>query len=103
MGKRIISTSIIKNKTMRKQNKTGRRFSFNVRSTPFLVLSSLLVVGLAIAAPLVRADQFDEQISTLRQQNADAQGSLNGLQAQASSYQDAINQLQVQISAIQAA
>jgi len=74
-----------------------------LRSTPVLVLSSAVVIAATLIPPLVRADQFDDQINALRQQNASAQSSLDGLEAQASSYQDAINQLQMQISAIQSA
>jgi surface antigen len=89
---------------MHKKEKTSHKLIKRLRSTPILIVASLLTVGMAIATPLVaRADQFDDQINSLRQQNADAQGVLSGLQSQASSYQDAINQLQVQINAIQAA
>jgi surface antigen/peptidoglycan hydrolase CwlO-like protein len=91
---------------MPKQTKnTSSRTSLfrRLRTTPVLVVSSCLVVGLGIAAPMVRADQFDDQINSLRSDNSTAQSNLSNLQAQASSYQDAINQLQVQISAIQAA
>jgi surface antigen len=56
-----------------------------------------------LIAPHVRADEFDDQINALRQQNASAQSSLNALLDQASSYQDAINQLQAQINAVQSA
>src|SRR5436309_3536251 len=103
MGKRIISISINKTKTMQKQHKNSQKLFKSLRSTPFLVIASLLTVSLAVGAPLVRADQFDDQINALRAQNSDAQGSLSSLVAQASSYQDTINQLQAQISAIQQA
>lgn len=66
-----------------------------------LGVSVLIVAGLVGGVSLAHADQFDDQINALRQQNAGAQTALTGLQAQAGSYQDAINQLQAQINAIQ--
>jgi len=60
------------------------------------ILSAALVV-----VPNVRADQFDDQIAQLQQQNAGVQSSLQALQSEASSYQDAINKLQAQISDLQ--
>lgn len=75
-----------------------------------LLMSRLRLLGLTLAlaglisgAAVVHADQYDEQINALNQQNSSAQGVLNGLQAQAGSYQEAINQLQTQINAVQAA
>ena len=100
---RILGFSIHKTKTMQKQHKNSKSFLLWLRKTPVLIVLSVLTVGLGVAAPLVRADQFDVQINALQQQNADAQNTLNGLISQASSYQDAINQLQAQINAIQAA
>lgn len=86
-------------KKSKKQN-----FLIRFRSTPALVvLSCAVLIGAVIVSPFVRADEFDDQINALRQQNATAQSSLNQLVDQASSYQDAINQLQAQINAIQAA
>lgn len=67
---------------------------------PVLTIGTILSVGMT-AMPVARADQFDQQIAQLQQQNAANQGSLNGLQAQASSYQDAISKLQVQINDVQ--
>src|SRR5438270_643726 len=71
MTKRILSTSTNKTKTMYKPLKTSQKLFKTLRSTPFLVLASLLTVGLAVGAPLVRADQFDDQINTLQAQNAE--------------------------------
>lgn len=88
---------------MPKKTKNTSTLLRRLRTTPVLVISSCLVVGLGIAAPLVRADQFDDQINSLRTDNASSQSTLDSLQSQASSYQDAINQLQIQISAIQTA
>lgn len=89
---------------MRAKNKTSRRIIKRLRSTPFLIVASLLTVGMALATPLVvRADQYDDQINALRQQNAAARDVLSDLESQASSYQDVINKLQDQINTIQAA
>src|SRR5690349_3581086 len=53
----------------------------------FLLIASVVALSLSLAlSPLVKADQFDEQIKQL----------------QADSYQDAINKLQSQIDAIRA-
>lgn len=68
-----------------------------------LVMLSAVVIGAGLITPLVRADEFDDQINSLRGQNASAQSALNSLLNQASSYQDAINQLQGQINAVQSA
>ncbi len=62
---------------------------------------ALVLVGLVGAAAAVHADQYDAQINALRQQNAQAQGVLNGLSSQASSYQDTISKLQAEINAVQ--
>lgn len=65
------------------------------------VVCGLLLIGLISAAAAVHADQYDAQINALRQQNAQAQGVLNGLSSEASSYQDTINKLQTEINAVQ--
>jgi len=65
------------------------------------VICGLLLVSLISAAAAVHADQYDAQINALRQQNAQAQGVLNGLSSEASSYQDTINKLQTEINAVQ--
>jgi surface antigen/peptidoglycan hydrolase CwlO-like protein len=67
------------------------------------ILAAVALVMLIGGAAVVHADQYDEQINALRTQNANNQGALNGLVAEAGSYQDAINQLQTQINGIQAA
>ena len=66
-----------------------------------LALTAIIAVVVGGAAN-VHADQFDDQINALRDQNAQTQGVLNGLTSQASSYQDTINQLQTQINTVQA-
>lgn len=66
------------------------------------VLAVLALVGLVGGSIAAHADQYDEQINALQQQNSAARGVLNGLQNVASSYQEAINQLQTQINTVQA-
>src|SRR5665213_2995226 len=61
-----------------------------------------LAFGVAGSMAISHADQYDDQINALRNQNVNIQGVLNGLTSQASSFQDAINQLQAQISAVEA-
>jgi surface antigen len=64
-----------------------------------------LVVGVTLSASffvgaVVRADQFDEQIRALQQDNAAKKAVSSQLAAQASSYQDAVYRLSVQINSI---
>lgn len=66
-----------------------------------LLTLGVVVSGLA-ASPLVYADQFQDQINDLTQQNATKQDGLNALGSEAASYQDAINKLQGEISNLQA-
>ena len=86
---------------MPKQKLTTRLASFMVRS--MAVVCAAVVLSAGSMLPVVHADQFDQQIQALQQQNAQSQNTLNGLEAQASSYQDAINKLQIQINALQSA
>lgn len=65
----------------------------------------VLVVAVAISTSViigsgVRADQFDEQIQALQQDNAAKRQASNQLAAQASSYQDAVDRLSTQINSI---
>ena len=86
---------------MPKQKFKTRLASITMRSTA--VVASLLIVSAATMLPVVHADQFDQQIQALQQQNDQSQAAVNSLQSQASSYQDAINILQAQINAMQTA
>ncbi|HKR82134.1 MAG TPA: CHAP domain-containing protein [Candidatus Saccharimonadales bacterium] len=72
-------------------------------SVPIITVASLLVVCSAFVpgTPSVKADNFDEQINALTQQNSQSQAAVSGLQAEAASYQDAISRLQAQISGLQ--
>ena len=77
---------------------TWRRLS----GLPMLTVASVLIVGMAcVPSARAGADQYDQQIAALQQQNAGTQSSVSALQVQASTYQDAINKLQSQISQIQ--
>jgi len=68
------------------------------------LFAGILVVAVALGyGGLVLADQFDEQIKILQQQNSDNKASSNNLAAQASSYQDAIDKLDAQINGLQQA
>lgn len=66
---------------------------------------SAIVVGAVFSAnvfvgAVVRADQFDEQIRSLQQDNAAKRQASNQLAAQASSYQDEVDRLSTQINSI---
>jgi peptidoglycan hydrolase CwlO-like protein len=65
-----------------------------------LLIGTLLAAGTVIGGT-VKADQFDQQINQLEQQNAGLQVQSNNLAATASSYQQAINVLAAQINSLQ--
>ncbi len=94
----IIRTRFYKNQN-KKQSMIKKQFKTSTILRAALVL--VAVAGLAgVGAKVAYADQYDEQIKALSNQNAAAQGVVNGLQSQASSYQDAISRLQAQISGL---
>lgn len=67
-----------------------------------------IVVGTVFSASIfvggyVRADQFDEQIRALQQDNSVKREASNQLASQASSYQDAVDRLSTQINSIRQA
>lgn len=64
-------------------------------------MSVFVLVGSLVFGALVHADQFDEQIRALQQQNASSQAKSDDLAMQAQNYQQAINVLQGRISALQ--
>jgi surface antigen len=83
---------------MPKQNRVLTKIlATNARA--FVLL--LAVVGL-VGGAVVHADIYDDQINSLRGQNSNIQGLLNGLESAAGSYQQAIAQYQSQINAVQA-
>lgn len=72
----------------------------SVKLTPLLAAGAIVVS--AILAPVVSADQFDEQIKQRQAEQNQAQGQANQLGAQANDVQGQINELQNQIASIQA-
>lgn len=65
------------------------------------VVVLILVLTFAVTIkPHVQADQFDDQIRQLNQQNAENKKNVATLQLQANSYQEAISQLQAQIDTL---
>jgi surface antigen len=87
-------------KTMKLKNKKQNTLVKHLITAPVLTAAALVVIA-SVAVPIVRADQFDEQIKVLQEQNAANRGSLNDLQSQATSFQDAISKLQLQINTLQ--
>jgi peptidoglycan hydrolase CwlO-like protein len=85
----------------KKQHNTTSQ-SFIVRwKRGIMVAISGIALGALIAAPVVHADVYQQQITELDNANTSAQDALSGLQSTASSYQQAIADLQTQISAIE--
>jgi len=72
------------------------------RSYRLFALLFVMVTVLSCGG-LVLADQFDEQIRQLQQQNNENKAASNSLSAQASSYQDAISKLDGEINGLQQA
>ena len=70
----------------------------------FRLFAIVCAVVLAVSySGFVLADQFDEQIKLLQQQNSENKAASNNLAAQAASYQDAIDKLDAQINGLQQA
>jgi peptidoglycan hydrolase CwlO-like protein len=87
-------------KQKKQSRKNNSRLSRRITALHFVVVGIVVAAGIVVV-PRVRADQFDEQIAQLQQQNTGAKNSLSDLLAQASSYQDAISKLQLQINDLQ--
>ncbi len=83
------------------KQKLKAQLSVSFSRATFITIAAVLVLAV-VATVKVRADQFDQQISQLQQQNDQTKSTINQLQSQASSYQDAINKLQTQINSLQA-
>ncbi|HSX35534.1 MAG TPA: CHAP domain-containing protein [Patescibacteria group bacterium] len=86
---------------MKQKHRTNRVNWRRLSGVPVLTLATFMTVSLSVM-PMAKADQFDQQITQLQQQNASAKGAKSALAVQAASYQDAINQLQAQINQVQA-
>lgn len=83
--------------------KQKRQLATRAQRLVGLVLISLILVGTTFWSGFIHADQFDEQIRALQQQNSSNRVAANQLATQANSYQDAIDKLQAQINSLQAA
>lgn len=66
-------------------------------------IMTFVTVGLVFGSSTAGADQYQDQINALQQQNNTTQTQVDGLANQAASYQDQINQLDSEISSLQAA
>ncbi|MBI1856671.1 CHAP domain-containing protein [Candidatus Saccharibacteria bacterium] len=77
----------------------------NKYNSRFSVLSLAVAVAITfglVVSPMVRADQFDEQIRNLKKQNSQIAGAVNQLEVSAVDFNDKISKLQQQIDALQA-
>jgi surface antigen len=77
-----------------------------VHSYPVIISLCLTLSAALVLAPIVHADtaqQIENQINGLNEQNSSNQSSINSLKATASSYQQTIDNLRAQISAVQTA
>lgn len=79
------------------QKQKFQKLSHLSRLTAALLVSLIVVGG---TTGLVKADQFDEQIKALQDQNSATRQISNQLADQASSYQDAVDKLSQQINSI---
>ncbi|MBA3757608.1 CHAP domain-containing protein [Candidatus Saccharibacteria bacterium] len=75
----------------------------NPKLLAIVIFASSLLVGGGLWSTLVQADQYDDQIRSLQQENNEKQQIANQLAAQANSYEDAVNKLQTQINSLQQA
>ena len=66
----------------------------------YLLIASVLIMS-GVSGSLVLADQFDQQIRDLQQQNVANQKIADELADRASNYQDAVYKLEVQIAGLQ--
>ncbi|HUD05600.1 MAG TPA: hypothetical protein VMR18_01605 [Candidatus Saccharimonadales bacterium] len=77
----------------------GFRFNLLIRRPVYAVVAVVMI--LAVAVPIVRAESIQQQINNLNSQNSSTQASINGLLDQDQTYQQAVSSLQTQINAIQ--
>lgn len=89
----MISAQMLKQKFVKTKIKS-------VLSTSTVMLLASLFVFSLLLSPLVRADQFDEQIRQIQADSAEKQQNVNQLEVQANSYQGEIDRLQVQINTV---
>ncbi len=84
--------------------KTIPKLSNKTQRIGSLLIAVVLVFGVgATVINRVLADEFDQKIAQLQDQNANAQSKLDNLLSQAKSFEDAISKLQNQINSLQTA
>ncbi len=92
----------ILSRLMSKQKLKSNLPLYSLTARKFVLVVMAVVLGLGTALTIkVSADQFDQKINSLEQQNAGKQDAVAQLEEKANSYQDAINKLQAQISSLQ--
>lgn len=84
-----------------KKSKQNKRLLGRISAAPTLLIAAILTLAV-ISAPLVRADQYEEQIKALNAQNAVHSTDITQLGAEAASLADAAAKLQAQINDLQA-
>ncbi len=72
----------------------------HISKNNYAILAAVLTVGL-LATPFVSADRFEDQISQLKQKNAQNQQAQRSLEVQAASLQEKIDALAAQISTLE--
>lgn len=83
------------------KNMSIAKFKSMGRMAGILVIGAILAFGI-LSVKYAQADQFDEKIRALQNQNDKKQQNVAQLGAQAKNYQDAIHKLEQQISSLQA-
>lgn len=83
---------------MKNKNKQKRQIRFSLL---WCLLGAGLLVLSSVTVQSARADQYDQQIQSLQQQNSQTETDVSQLEEQAGSYQDAIDRLQSQITQLQ--
>lgn len=73
----------------------------NLKVSAAVIAATAVLAGGVIYSTFAQADQFDDQIRALQQENSEKQQVANQLAAQANSYEDAVNKLQTQINSLQ--
>ncbi|HVX23965.1 MAG TPA: CHAP domain-containing protein [Candidatus Saccharimonadales bacterium] len=80
------------------------RVSFKTITSASRLVAVLLVAAvLSGVAAIAHADQYDDKINSLENQNSQTQSLVNDLTSQATSYKDAISKLAGQVAALQSA
>ena len=104
-AKSIFTSVRTKNKKMILKIPHSKYFIDRIRSTPVLVISSIVAIAAVfiIGPRLVGADAYQAQINALQSQNTNTQSQISSLQNQATSYQNAIGVLNSQINGLQQA